>query len=247
MTDFSDFTQRIKADWAHSLTAVLARAKAMGAKSVLAFDLDSTVFDNRARQVRILSEYGRFKNLAPLVASHVDHWKSGWDLKGAMMAAGLPEVDAERLYKEAKAFWAERFFTSEYCIEDTEMTGAAAFLHACVATGAQVVYVTGRHEAMRDGTVACFKKCGMPVPGGTVTLLMKPSLQEDDDVYKRAAHQQLETMGTVIAAFDNEPRHANDYARRFPGAAIIHLNTDHSGRTLELEPRIVTIPHFAMT
>lgn len=246
MTDFSDFSKRIKPDWASSLTDVLARAKATGPKGVLAFDLDSTVFDNRARQVRILSEYGCFKNLAPLIASHVDHWKSGWDLKGAMMAAGMADAEAEQLYKEAKAFWAERFFTSEYCIEDTEIAGAAAFLHASVATGAQVVYVTGRHEAMRAGTVACLKKCGMPLPGGTVSLLMKPTLKEDDDVYKRAAHQKLEQMGTVIAAFDNEPNHANDYARRFPQAAIIHLNTDHSGRTLELEPRIVTIPHFAM-
>lgn len=242
----TDFTQRIRPDWATSLTGVLEQARALGSKGVLAFDLDSTVFDNRTRQVRILSEYGRFKNLAPLIASQVEHWKSGWDLRGAMVAAGLPGADADALYTEAKAFWAARFFTSEYCLEDTELDGAAAFLHACVATGAQVAYVTGRHEGMREGTVACMKKCGMPVPGGTVSLLMKPTLKEDDDTYKRAAHQQLEAMGHLIAAFDNEPNHVNDYAKRFPQATVVHLNTDHSGRTCELEPRIVTIPHFMM-
>jgi|CXWL01.1.fsa_nt_gi predicted secreted acid phosphatase len=242
----TDFAQRIRPDWATSLTAVLEQARTLGPRGVLAFDLDSTVFDNRTRQVRILSEYGRFKNLAPLIACQVDHWKSGWDLKGAMVAAGLSATLAEQLYKEAKAFWAERFFTSEYCLEDTEMEGAAAFLHASVATGAQVVYVTGRHEGMREGTVKCLIKCSMPVPGRTVSLLMKPTLKEDDDAYKRVAHQKLEEMGQLIAAFDNEPNHANDYAKRFPQATVVHLNTDHSGRTVELEPRIVTIPHFAM-
>ena len=48
----------------------------------------------------------------------------------------------------------------------------------------------------------------------------------------------------MIAAFDNEPTHVNDYRRRFPGAVIVHLATDHSGRPVELDPAVISIPHF---
>ena len=52
-------------------------------------------------------------------------------------------------------------------------------------------------------------------------------------------------LGTLIAAFDNEPTHANDYRTRFPDALIVHLATDHSGRDAPLEDGVLSIPHFA--
>jgi hypothetical protein len=127
------------------------------------------------------------------------------------------------------------------------VVGAPRFLATLLRTGARIVYVTGRHEAMREGSVRCFTKCGMPEPtaDGLVTLLMKPTLREDDDAYKRTAHALLRSMGTVLAAFDNEPTHVNDYATRFPEALAVHLATDHSGRPVTLESHVITIPHFA--
>ena len=61
---------------------------------------------------------------------------------------------------------------------------------------------------MREGTRACLARCGMVTPpgeGGRVHLVMKPTLKEDDDAFKREAHVRLGRMGTVVAAFDNEP------------------------------------------
>jgi hypothetical protein len=54
-------------------------------------------------------------------------------------------------------------------------------------------------------------------------------------------------MGQVIAAFDNEPMHANDYRRNFPEAKVIHLATDHSGRPVELLEGIVSVPNFRLS
>ena len=60
---------------------------------------------------------------------------------------------------------------------------------------------------------------------------MKPRLRDDDDAYKRNAHAQLKQHGPVLAAFDNEPMHINDYAREVsPRRSIVHLATDHSDR-----------------
>lgn len=242
----SDFKQRVQKGWDQTLRDVLARAAALKEKGLLVFDLDSTIFDNRPRQARIVRELGALKKLPALEACDVKHWSSGWDLKAAMVACGLPEAQAEGLYKEAKNFWGARFFTSEYCVDDVEVPGATKYLHACVASGAQLVYVTGRHEAMRDGSVKCMQKCGMPVPNGkNVHLLMKPTLRESDDEYKRETHAKLRTMGEVVAAFDNEPTHVNDYATKFPKAVAVHLATDHSGRPVALDPRTISVPDFA--
>jgi hypothetical protein len=232
--------------WQQTLEDILARAKALGRRAVLAFDLDSTLFDNRPRQVRIVREFGRLHALEPLTACTVAHWNSGWDLRGALRNCGLDEAQLERHFDAAKRFWQERFFTSDYCVDDEPIEGASDFTHAVVATGAQLAYVTGRHEGMREGTVAAMRRARMALPGGTVHLLMKPTLAEDDDAFKREAHARLGQLGKVIAAFDNEPTHANDYRRKFPEATVVHLATDHSGRAVTLLDGIVSAPHFTL-
>lgn len=242
----NEFAHRIAVDWHQTLERVLQLAGQHREKGVLVFDLDSTVFDNRPRQARIVREYGASKGLAPLTTCQAFHFTNGWDLKHACVAAGLPEPEAESIFRDLKNFWGARFFTSPYCKDDIEIVGAPRFLNACVKTGAKVVYVTGRHEEMRAGSIEAMARCGMPVPNGAaVVLMMKPTLRESDDAYKRVAHQLLEEMGSVLAAFDNEPTHVNDYASRFPQCLPVHLATDHSGRPVTLSERVISVPHFA--
>lgn len=241
----NEFAHRIAVDWHKTLERVLELATQSQGKGVLIFDLDSTVFDNRPRQARIVREYGAQKHLPALTKCQAFHFTNGWDLKHACVNVGMSDADAESIFRDLKNFWGARFFTSPYCRDDIEIVGAPRYLHACVKTGAKVVYVTGRHEEMRAGSIEAMARCGLPVPGGPVALLMKPSLRESDDTYKRVAHQLLEEMGPVIAAFDNEPTHVNDYGTRFPSCIPVHLATDHSGRPVTLDARVVSIPHFA--
>jgi hypothetical protein len=242
-----DYLHRVAVDWHKTLEHVLSLAQKSGPQGLLVFDLDSTVFDNRPRQARIVREFGQKKGLAALTACQPWHFTSGWDLRGAATSCGFSKAEADALYPELKAFWQERFFTSEYCADDIEIVGAPRYLHALDGVKARVIYVTGRHEGMRAGTEACLERCRMPIPtaAGHVRLLMKPRLPDDDDAFKRQAHAELRAMGTVLAAFDNEPIHINDYAKVFPEAVPVHLATDHSGRDVELDARCISIPHFA--
>lgn len=243
----TDYLPRVAVDWHKTLEQILLVAQKSGPRGLLVFDLDSTIFDNRPRQARIVREFGAFKHLSPLGKCQPWHFTTGWDLRGATNSCGLTAQESEEIYPELKAFWQDRFFTSEYCRDDIEIVGAPRYLHALDYVKARVIYVTGRHEGMRTGTEACLERCRMPMPsvGGQVQLLMKPRLADSDDEYKREAHEQLKTMGTVLAAFDNEPMHINDYATRFPDAIPVHLATDHSGRDVKLDPRCVSIPYFA--
>jgi len=226
------------------LEGVLARARAMGRRGVVVFDLDSTVFDNRPRQARILREFGALHSIDALASCSASHFNSGWDLRAAMRNCGMSSAEAERVYPEAKEFWFRRFFTSSYCVEDVAIRGAPQFVKAIADTGAIVCYVTGRPEEMKRGTLDAMRNCGFLMPGDNVHLILKPSPEMGDDQFKREAHRQLVKLGTVIAAFDNEPTHINDYRRTFPEATIVHLATDHSGRPVALLEGVLSVPHF---
>lgn len=242
-----DLKHRIRPDWPRVLDAVLDRARAT-AGAVLAFDLDSTVFDNRPRQARIVREFGQARGIPLLHACQATHFPTGFNMKAALRNCGLAEEEIDAVWDEARAFWMERFFTSDYCEDDDTIDGAAEFLHKVTRTGATLAYLTGRPEVMREGTIRAMRRHGYPEPDGQkIVLLMKPSAQDNDDAFKRAAHAELANLGTVVAAFDNEPTHVNDYQAKFPDAAIIHLATDHSGRPVELHGSIVSIPHFRPT
>jgi len=214
--------------------------------AVVAFDLDSTIIDNRPRQVRIFHEFASRRGAADLFATRAEHWTS-WDLCEVMRNAGLEARRATELLDEIKSFWWERFFDGGYCRWDEAVLGAPAWVRAVRDAGATLAYVTGRHEPMREGTLASLREHGFPLPDGAasrVHLLMKPRLKMNDDLWKTEAQGLLRAIGEVVAAFDNEPAHANAYREGFPDAIVVHLIADHSGRDIQLLPGIVSIDGF---
>jgi hypothetical protein len=223
------------------LEEALARARGAAPDGVAVFDLDSTLLDNRPRQARILREYGAAAGLPALRAARPEHWQ-GWELGIALRNAGLSADEAARHAGAARRFWAERFFTSEHCREDVPVPGAPAYVRAMASAGARLVYLTGRPERMRDGTLDVLSRHGFPLPDGVrVHLLLKPDAAQGDDEWKVTALAQVEALGPVVAAFDNEPAHVNLYAQAWPGAACVHLDTDHSPRPIAVLPRVPSV------
>jgi hypothetical protein len=145
------------------LERVLARVRALPG-AVVVFDLDSTLLDNKPRQARILREFGAARGIPALAAARSEHWVD-WSIQHAMANAGLGSDEIARLAEDAKQFWRDRFFTSEYCRDDEPIAGAHEYLDAVVEAGGFIAYCTGRHEQMRAGTVENFTRLGYPVPG----------------------------------------------------------------------------------
>jgi hypothetical protein len=54
----SDLRTRVREGWQQTLLGILEKARSLGSQAVLAFDLDSTLFDNRPRQARIRGLFG---------------------------------------------------------------------------------------------------------------------------------------------------------------------------------------------
>ena len=73
---------------------------------------------------------------------------------------------------------------------------------------------------------------------------MNPHAGLDDDGWKALAREELARLGPVVAAFDNEPAHVNAYADAWPDALCVHLDTDHSGRPVEVLRRVPSVLDF---
>jgi hypothetical protein len=211
-----------------------------------AFDIDSTVLVNKERQARIVREYGRLRGDARLVACAPEAVKT-WDLRDTMRLCGLAEPEIAAIVPDIRDFWRDRFFTSEYCKDDTPVPGAREYLHAVLAAGGEVLYITGRHEQMGEGTIESFRRAGFPLPEGKrVQLWLKPALADDDDRWKEICHARLQELRGLACAFDNEPTHVNAYKRSFPDAVVVHLDTDHSRRPVEVHAGVPSIHDFVM-
>ncbi len=231
-------------DQGRILAAALERAWSAHPDGIAVFDLDSTILDNRPRQARIVQDYGRAADVPALLRARPEHWR-GWDLEAALVAAGLGRGEARRHLAAFRRFWAERFFTSAYCRLDVPLPGAPEFVRAVAAAGARLAYVTGRPAWMEEGTLDVFRRFGFPLPDDArAHLLMKPGDALSDDAWKALAREAVERLGRVVLAFDNEPAHVNAYARTWPTALAVHLDTDHSPRPEEVLPRIPSIADF---
>jgi hypothetical protein len=211
-----------------------------------AFDVDSTILSNKTRQARIVRELGQARGDARLAACPLEAIVS-WDLRDTARLCGLSEDEAQRLAGPMKDFWRERFFTSEYCREDTAVAGAAGYLRRVLETRGRILYITGRHQEMGEGTLESFRRAGFPLPDGAdVQLWLKPRLSDDDDAWKDLCHGRLRKMAVMACAFDNEPTHVNAYKRAFPDAVVVHLDTEHSRRPVEVLPDIPSIHDFVL-
>jgi beta-phosphoglucomutase-like phosphatase (HAD superfamily) len=220
-----------------------------------AFDLDSTLLSNKRRQARIVREFGAAHGDARLAAC-TEECVVSWELRDTAMLCGVPEPELDDLLPPLRSFWQERFFTSAFCADDEPLPGAAAFLRAVLARGGHLLYLTGRPQDMRDGTLAAFRRAGFPMPReagaggaagpGDVDLWLKPVRAGDDDAWKDECHARLVAMSAVACAFDNEPTHVNAYKRAFPDAVVVHLDTDHSQRPVEVLESIPSILDFRL-
>jgi phosphoglycolate phosphatase-like HAD superfamily hydrolase len=221
-----------------------------------AFDLDGTLLSNKARQARIVRDFARERGL-PELSRCTEREIVSWDLRDTARLCGLGAEEAEAIHPALRAFWLERFFTSEYCKEDQPVPGAREYLARVVERGGHVIYVTGRHVEMEAGTVAAFRRAGFPLPqivavsapasAAEVQLWLKPDPADDDDAWKEICHDRLGQFRGVACAFDNEPTHVNAYKRRFPEAYVVHLDSDYSPRPVEVLSSIPSIVDFRMT
>ncbi len=224
--------------------ASIARVKDDGKTPVVVFDLDGTLFDNGARTWAILAEFAEATDNAALKTAleSVPKRKMPYLLSESLKLAGF---DDDKLLEEATAFWFDRFFTDDYQAFDVPLEGALAFVSAVFDAGATVAYLTGRDSpGMLVGCAASLRQHGFPVGLSHTTMVLKPDFKTPDLEFKTDAIGFIDTLGTVVASFDNEPGNCNLFKARWPNAATIFLDTTCAPGGPDLDPGIPSMADF---
>ncbi|MDP7039081.1 MAG: HAD hydrolase-like protein [Myxococcota bacterium] len=216
-------------------------------RPMVIFDLDGTLFDNRPRILKILKEYAEaeLKNVRTEDAKKIaalDVERIQYALPETLRLAGITD---QGVINNAAIFWAERFFDDDYLKYDKPTPGIVQYVRTLYSSGARVIYLTAR-DAPRQllGTVKALRDHGFPIGIQGTELIMRPSAQTQDAVYKQQVTSYLRHYGKVIAAFDNEPANANVYRRAFKESTCVLFEAPSSPNPPPLSDGINRLPTF---
>ncbi len=216
-------------------------------RPMVIFDLDGTLFDNRTRIQQILKEYGEqeLKSVRPdaaqkLAALNVDQVK--YMLTDTLSAIGITEAT---VVNNAAVFWSQRFFSDDYLKYDTPTPGSVNFVRTLYSNGARIVYLTAR-DAPRQliGTVKALRDNGFPIGIQGTELIMRPTVQTQDAIFKQQVTNYLRHYGKVIASFDSEPANANVYKRAFADSITVIYSAPRAPNPPPLLPKIESVASF---
>ena len=215
-----------------------------GEVPVVVFDLDHTLFDNGPRTWAILIEFARATGRDDLLKSleQVSKFNVPYLIGDYLASMGYHDPD---LTKEAFLFWKDRFFVDEWIHLDTPLPGTVDFAGRLFDAGCTLVYLTGRDSPnMLIGTAQSLRDSGFPVGLAHTIMVLKPDFDTPDIDFKTEATGFIENLGTVIAAFDNEPANCNLFVEKFPDAVVGFLDTAMAPNPPRLSPRAIRMVDF---
>jgi hypothetical protein len=217
-----------------------------GVPSVVVFDLDGTLLDNRPRTVAIFHELAdAWAKSEPEIAARLRAAQPAQLAYHASDSLGRLGITHADLAAKAFDFWRARFFADPHLRYDVEVPGAGPFARACYDRGATLVYLTGRDlPLMGAGTLASLRDLGFPIGVAGSELVLKPRADMPDAEFKRFEAPRLSRVGQVIAAFDNEPENCNVFAAQYPEADSVFVDTQHLDGAPALDPAVRIIGDF---
>ena len=217
-------------------------------KPVVILDLDDTLFYSSSRTKIIFNELSQntyFISKYPSeteILSQIRFEEVQYSIKDTIKAMGISN---NSFIDEAEQFWIQRFFTNEYVKDDTPVEGAIKYVNLLFNSGIKIVYLTGRDESMRSGTIESLEKYGFPLNGESALLITKKEFNTPDIEYKKRAFAKIKKMGTVIGFFENEPKNINAMIDFFSSEAIpIFLDIKHSPTNISVNPKAFWVKNY---
>jgi hypothetical protein len=210
----------------------------VGGRPIVIFDLDSTLYEVGPRTFKIIQDWTEsprgsmvpeFRDwVRSLKEDHVRYSVAETLEEAFLRHKQVPAWGENRRewIESIQRFWFERFFTDEYLIFDRAYPRAMEFVSQVYRSGAEVVYLTGRHEGnMGRGTILNLVRDGFPWGFDRIHLLMKPRFEIPDLEFKLGASLEFCRSGRLIASFENEPPNIAALYRQFPEAMHVFVDT----------------------
>lgn len=227
----------------------LRNLQAEGKKSLIVFDLDSTLFDVSPRIERVLLDFAsepshqsRFPEHVPIIKTVKTH-RRDWGIRGTLKRAGLDGHHPE-LQECVRQYWVTHFFSNEYLHFDIPYDGSVEFVKKVHGFGAEIIYLTGRDvERMGSGSIEVLKKWEFPLDQ-QAQLVLKPHRSLDDGLFKRDWFLDLPLASyEKIWLFENEPVNVNLIRQHLPQVEMVFMDSTHSGKE-QAPDDIPMILHF---
>lgn len=227
------------ARWPHMLEQILGHIQeisSQGQKSLVVFDLDSTLFDVSPRLERILLDFASFPVNQRKFPEQVSLLKKikvlrkDWGIAGALERVGLDGHHPE--FQEAvRAYWQKNFFSNHYLQFDDVYEGALEFVQACAKAGAEISYLTGRDvERMGPGSIETLQAWNFPL-NENAKLVLKPHRSMDDAQFKTDYFIEADKKGyEKIYFFENEPVNLVHLHQFCPHVEMIFFDSTHAGK-----------------
>lgn len=215
--------------------------------SLVIFDLDGTLFDNRTRTIFILREISElFSDKVPQLAAAFDRFHElgviDYSLETTLKRM---KVTDKKEIEFVKTEWGRRFFSDGYQKFDFPLLGAKTYVCRAHEAGATIIYLTGRDVGrMLVGTTECLRLYGFPVGVEGTMMIVKKQFEQDDELFKKEVSRYLARLGKVVAIFENEPANSNILQAKFPDAESFFVLTQHRPDAPRLNPGIHKIRDF---
>ncbi|MGZ3743549.1 MAG: HAD family hydrolase [Pseudobdellovibrionaceae bacterium] len=233
----------------HQILVKIEEFQNQGLRSLVVFDIDSTLFDVSPRVEKILMDFAsdpankaHFPEEVRLLKSIRTHGKD-WGFKNALERAGLqgPPEFQQALHK----YWYQRFFSNDYLHHDLPYAGAVEYVNAVANKGAEVVYLTGRDvERMGPGSALTLAQVGFPLDSQRSRLVLKPDKSMNDAEFKTDWFTNLpENHYAHVWFFENEPVNIHHLRQRHPEISVVFFESTHAGKAAPPED-IPKIMHF---
>ena len=200
---------------------------------VVIFDLDHTLFDSRPRIWRILQEFALTLPESKKDQRQIIQASKMSDISYLVIET-LQRIGIRdpQTIEDGLKFWIEHFAHEGRCSQDGIIPGGPEYVNRLHKAGAFIVYLTAR---AKDWELVCtvdsLKKSGYPIGVANTQLIMKPNPEQQRAVeYKTEVFKDIDSMGCVVACFENEPKNINAMANQWPEAVHVFLDTDFDPR-----------------
>lgn len=221
-------------------------------KPLILLDLDSTLYEVGPRTSMIFKESLAHVNPIPeelrKAIENMAPQSVGYSIKDTLHNLGFPVMSAEmeKVAADIKAFWWDRFFSSDYLPHDRPYPGAVEYANHLHELGAELCYLTGRDEKrMRKGTEQNLIRDGFPFSGKPETLLMRQRADWTDAAHKTYEASQLANRGPLVASFENEPVNLVALSKVLPETAHVFVDTVCSETAAEPGKNLYYIKGFS--
>ena len=170
------------------------KAQNPGQRTAVLFDLDNTLFDTRARTLHALQAFDAAQGTSHFASLTVE--TVGWNGEETARALGLPED----VVLAAHAAWERDFWNGENFLKDHNIEAVQALAHEAAQAGAEIYYLTGRIDALKDASLAQIKQANLPF-AREANLLTKPSVGVKTGPFKANALLELLAQGVFMGFF----------------------------------------------